>query len=409
MADANTEKDYSEFHRRVETYVTDVEAHLKLPAGTVGFLGTSRDSDFVFVLKMCGVIEPVVKEAVRESIRQAIEHPHTVTSGSEALMKAVNDLGIDRLRTILFEFGAIDGKDSSFVQALFSIRNGYAHHIANAVLSVREVCEKIAAEPNGDRQLLRKLLGWDAKNDPPADFVDHVRAFMFYNAIFLLSSALHIVKPPPAPPGLGLHRAAAGGIQTIRSGRALTAAAPQFAKTRPKINAESLTKGRVGARLHGAKNPSAKSFEMAATNDDPVACWNERIGSLRKRGRVSAAALTVVPADEVDVRRGRPGAPARLSEQERELWERLIFSRRPGWFSGAEELLESYITMITQVHRLEAALRKAKPGTSERYEKLVRMHRQSVALASSLATRLRLTPHSKLHKSQPTDGDLPVS
>src|SRR5262249_19975190 len=34
-------------------------------------------------------------------------------------------------------------------------------------------------------------------------------------------------------------------------------AAPQFAKTRPKINAESLTKERVGARLHGA-NPVRK-------------------------------------------------------------------------------------------------------------------------------------------------------
>jgi hypothetical protein len=202
MADANTEEDYSEFHRRIETYVAEVEAHLKLPAGTVGFLGTSRDSDFVFVLKLCGVIEPLAKEAVRESIRQAIEHPKTATTGSEALMKAINDLGIDRLRTILFEFGAIDGKDSSFVQALFSVRNRYAHHIANAVLSVREVCERIAAEPNGDRQLLRKLLCWDASNDPPADFVDHLRVFMFYNAIFLLRSTLHIVKPLPAPPGV---------------------------------------------------------------------------------------------------------------------------------------------------------------------------------------------------------------
>src|SRR5262245_45462532 len=200
MTDSNTEEDFSEFHRRIETYVADVEAHLKLPVGTVGFLGTSRDSDFVFVLKMCGVIEPLVKEAVRESIRQAIEHSKTATSGSEALMKAINDLGIDRLRTILFEFGTIDEKHSSFVQALFSIRNRYAHHIANAVLSVREVCEKIAAEQNGDRQLLRKLLCWDAKNDPSTDFVDHVRIFMFYNAIFLLRDALHIVKPPPAPP-----------------------------------------------------------------------------------------------------------------------------------------------------------------------------------------------------------------
>ena len=194
-----SEEDYSEFHRRIEAYVADVEAHLKLPAGTVGFLGTALDSDFVFVLKMCGVIEPLLKEAVREGIRQAIEHPKTATSGSEALMKAINDLGIDRLRTILFEFGAIDGKANSFVQALFSIRNRYAHHIANAVLNLREVCEKIGAEQNGDRQLLKKLLGWD--DDPPTDIVAHVRTLMFYNAIFVMRSTLHIVKPPPAPPG----------------------------------------------------------------------------------------------------------------------------------------------------------------------------------------------------------------
>jgi hypothetical protein len=37
------------------------------------------------------------------------------------------------------------------------------------------------------------------------------------------------------------------------------------------------------------------------------------------------------------------------------------------------------------------------------------MHRQAVALAATLGTRLRLTPHSKLDKTQPTDGDLPVA
>jgi hypothetical protein len=200
MPDTNTDQDYSEFHRRIETYVADVEAHLKLPDGTVGFLGSSRDSDFVFVLKMCGVIEPLLKEAVRESSRRAIEYSKTASSGSEALMRAINDLGIDRLRTILFEFGTIDEKDSSFVQALFSIRNRYAHHIANAALTVRDLCGKIAAEPNGDRQLLRKLLCWDAKNDPSADFIAHVRAFMFYNAVGLLWTILHIAKPRPAPP-----------------------------------------------------------------------------------------------------------------------------------------------------------------------------------------------------------------
>jgi hypothetical protein len=148
---------------------------------------------------------------------------------------------------------------------------------------------------------------------------------------------------------------------------------------------------------------------MTATDDDPIASWRDRVGPLRKRGRVGAAALTVVPAGEIDVRLGRPPAPERLSDEERDLWERLTFSRRPQWFSGSEALLESYVTTVSQVQRLEAALRKAKPGTSDRYQRLARLHRQSVTLAASLATRLRLTPSSKLDKSQPTDGELPVA
>jgi len=41
---------------------------------------------------------------------------------------------------------------------------------------------------------------------------------------------------------------------------------------------------------------------MAETGDDPIASWQDRIGTLRKRGRVGAAALTVVSAAELDVR-----------------------------------------------------------------------------------------------------------
>lgn len=148
---------------------------------------------------------------------------------------------------------------------------------------------------------------------------------------------------------------------------------------------------------------------MADTDDDPIASWQERIGTLRKRGRVSGAALTVVPVGEIDVRLGRPPAPERLSEAERALWERLIYSRRPGWFSGAEEVLESYVVAVSQVQRIEAALRKAKPGVSERYQKLLRMHRQAVALTASLATKLKLVPSSRLDRRTPQDGELPVA
>jgi hypothetical protein len=45
---------------------------------------------------------------------------------------------------------------------------------------------------------------------------------------------------------------------------------------------------------------------MAENGDDPIASWQEKVASLRKRGRVSGAALAVVPAGEIDVRVGRP-------------------------------------------------------------------------------------------------------
>jgi len=147
---------------------------------------------------------------------------------------------------------------------------------------------------------------------------------------------------------------------------------------------------------------------MAETDTDIVASWHDRVDTLRKRGRVSAAALAVVPAEEVDVRRGRPPAPERLSEAERSLWEHLTFSRRPGWFAGAESLLESFVVTTMQCQQIETALR-ATPITDAGYSKLARLHRQSVAMAATLGTRLRLTPHSHIHKTQPTDGDLPVA
>ena len=147
---------------------------------------------------------------------------------------------------------------------------------------------------------------------------------------------------------------------------------------------------------------------MTETDDDPIGSWNERVFALRKRGRASGAALTVIPAGEIDVRQVRPAAPERLSQPEKDFWERLTLNRRPGRFSGAEEVPESCVTRV-RVQQLEAALRKAKPGTGVRYTKLARMHRQSVALAAALAVRLRLRPSTKLDRRTPQDRELPVA
>jgi hypothetical protein len=63
--------------------------------------------------------------------------------------------------------------------------------------------------------------------------------------------------------------------------------------------------------------------------------------------------------------------------------------------------------VVIQCEAIETELRKT-PITDAGYSKLARLHRGNVALAATLATRLRLTPHSKIDKNQPTDGELPV-
>ena len=90
----------------------------------------------------------------------------------------------------------------------------------------------------------------------------------------------------------------------------------------------------------------------------------------------------------------------------RRSWKHISFPFLP--LRRATELRPK-LTTASQVRRLEAALRKAKPGPGDRYQRLAQMHRQSVSLCATLATRLRLTPSSKLDKRTPTDGELPVA
>ena len=67
------------------------------------------------------------------------------------------------------------------------------------------------------------------------------------------------------------------------------------------------------------------------------------------------------------------------------------------------------MTTTIECQQIEAALRKAKPVSGAPYQKLARLHRATVALATTLASRLRLAPSSKIDKTQTQDGDLPVA
>jgi hypothetical protein len=101
--------------------------------------------------------------------------------------------------------------------------------------------------------------------------------------------------------------------------------------------------------------------------------------------------------------------PQELNAAERELWERVVFSRRPQWFAGSESLLQSYVTLTVHCQEIEKQLRMTKPRADGSYERLARLHRQTVTQCTSLARSLRLTVQSRLDKTIRADGDEPLA
>jgi len=183
-----------EFHARIEQYIRAAEAHMNLPHNTIA--GILADNDFLFVVKMCAVIEPLLREAVREHVGSFLAFLPVTATKSETLLKAIGDLHHEQLRKTVREIDAISDKTSEFIYALFLVRDRYAHHIANAHLSVEQVCEKIAKE-GGDGKLLPKLTGVDSISP------SLLRLAMFYNFALLLQAVIQLAKPPPQqPPGI---------------------------------------------------------------------------------------------------------------------------------------------------------------------------------------------------------------
>jgi hypothetical protein len=180
-----------EFLTRIQQYVRDAEIHMALAEGTIS--NTLHDSDFLFVVKMYAVLEPLLKEAVREHVRREF------AVKSDTLIKEVGELGIDKLRKILVEFGALNEDLSNFLNALSQVRNRYAHHIVNAHLSVAEVCDKVAAEGN-DGKLLEKLTGFNIPRDELTP--EYMRASLFFRIAGVLERLVRMAKPPPPLPPL---------------------------------------------------------------------------------------------------------------------------------------------------------------------------------------------------------------
>jgi len=113
---------------------------------------------------------------------------------------------------------------------------------------------------------------------------------------------------------------------------------------------------------------------------------------MRKRGRVSAAAIGVTPV-RISAKE-RPAPPAGLTARERRQWNEITAALRPDWFEAENlPLLAEYDRTASQCTRLARELRNVEV-CGPRFAGLSRQRMLEINVLLRLPTKLRLTIQS---------------
>ena len=133
---------------------------------------------------------------------------------------------------------------------------------------------------------------------------------------------------------------------------------------------------------------------------------------MAQRGRKSAASLEIVAAkgNTTEVV-PRPEPPEGLTPDQVDVWLEIVNSLPADWIKPeSQALLKHYCRHIVSGNRVAEliATLEQQPGPfdTDEYDKLLKMQEREGRAASSLATRLRITPQSyydpkKVKKNQP--------
>ena len=125
---------------------------------------------------------------------------------------------------------------------------------------------------------------------------------------------------------------------------------------------------------------------------------------MQQRGRKSSAALAVVEtaSDRAVTRFERLPMPAGMSQAQAAVWKRTVDSLPGDWFGTSDgPLLVQYCRWVVEADALQAKKDELPQDALETetglryYERISRMHANATAAIVSLATKMRLTPHSR--------------
>lgn len=122
---------------------------------------------------------------------------------------------------------------------------------------------------------------------------------------------------------------------------------------------------------------------------------------MQQRGRKSTAELSVV-AGSID---GRPEAPSYLTNDQADIWKRIVASEAADFFRTAtvQVLLADYCRHVERVAWLEDEISEARKPSSELalkdVDRLMKMAERETRAVLSIATKLRLTNQSRYQPS----------
>jgi hypothetical protein len=199
--------DWKAYFRRVDESAASAEHHLQVPAGTISSI--PHDPDFIATVKAYAVVEPLLNDLIVTWSQKGavlgfgssapLPHENEAFRSFVAVLPMSGNIGKLKLAEGL---GLLSRDDVSFIQALATIRNRYAHNVRNMH---RPLAEMLTEEQQHNGKIVGQLTGLQHKLPLGAlslgDIQIVLKSLMYQRLADYLARALNTLKPPPPPPG----------------------------------------------------------------------------------------------------------------------------------------------------------------------------------------------------------------
>ena len=202
-------EEWRTYEALVHQSIVAAEQHLEVPAGTISSI--PNDPDFIAIVKMYAVIEPILNELIASRPPQgtfpALPIPQSEVESYRTFVTALNVDGGRTGKLKLAEgLGLLTKTRVAFIRGVAQVRNRYAHNVKNMH---RSLCDMLLEVERNNASIVEHLTGIQA---PAPDFIgsqddrdisDLLKRFMYFRLADYLSEALHTLQPPPPPPNEG--------------------------------------------------------------------------------------------------------------------------------------------------------------------------------------------------------------